>query len=232
MAQGMVVVTGNFEEGQVAWALAEALARGQQATLCVGRHPQRVAAAVARLRALTQGGWVEGEVLDLANPARYTHLRRWARQVPLQGVLHAAGGLHHVKPASEVTLEEFHSEVEANLTTTFLIGQWALEAMAEGGGFVAFSRLGSPRAQMVAYNAAKAGLEAVVRTLALEGRPRRLRFNAVAPGLIATRANTEALRPASLQGWTRLEDVVRVALWLLGEQSAGVNGQVVAVGGG
>lgn len=228
----MVVITGNFDQGQVAWALAEALAREQQTILCVGRHRQRVEAAVARLRALAPGVGVEGEVLDLADPASYARLNHWAQQAPLQGVLHAAGGLHYVKPAGEVAIEEFHREVAANLTTTFLIGQWALGALTEGGSFVAFSRLGSPKAQMVAYNAAKAGVEAVIRTLALEGRPRKLRFNAVAPGLIATQANLEALRPSSLQGWTRLEDVVRVALWLLGAQSAGVNGQVVAVGSG
>lgn len=232
MAEGTVVVTGNFEEGQVAWALAEALARTQRAVLCVSRHRQGVEAAVARLRALAPGGWVEGEALDLADPASYARLHRWVPQGSVQGVLHAAGGLHYVKPASEVTLEEFRREVEANLTTTFLIGQWALGALATGGGFVAFSRSGSPKAQMLAYNAAKAGLEAVIHTLALEGRPRQLRFNAVAPGLIATKSNIEALSPTSLQGWTRLEDVVRVALWLLGAQSAGVNGQVVAVGSG
>ncbi len=99
------------------------------------------------------------------------------------------------------------------------------------GSFVAFSRAGKDQTKMAAYNAAKAGVDALIRTFALEARPRHVRFNAIAPGLVTTARNLDQIKPDSTTKWAAISDVVRVATWLAGSSSAGITGQVLPVMG-
>jgi len=84
---------------------------------------------------------------------------------------------------------------------------------------------------MVAYNCAKAGVEALTRTLALEGRDHGIRVNAVAPGLVDTESNIEAMKPKDLKKWAKREDIARVVVFLASDASAGITGQTLAVTG-
>jgi NAD(P)-dependent dehydrogenase (short-subunit alcohol dehydrogenase family) len=84
---------------------------------------------------------------------------------------------------------------------------------------------------MVAYNCAKAGIEALTRTLALEGRDSGIRVNAVAPGLVDTASNIAAMKPSDLKRWTKREDIADTVVFLASPAAAGITGQVVAVTG-
>jgi len=96
---------------------------------------------------------------------------------------------------------------------------------------VNFARAGGPQANMVAYNCAKAGVEALTRTLALEGRDAGIRVNAIAPGLVDTESNIAAMKPKDLKRWARREDIARVALFLASDAAAGITGQVIPITG-
>jgi NAD(P)-dependent dehydrogenase (short-subunit alcohol dehydrogenase family) len=103
---------------------------------------------------------------------------------------------------------------------------------AGGGSIINFSRAGTPQANMVAYNCAKAGVDALTRTLALEGRDHGIRVNAIAPGLVDTTSNIEAMKPKDLKKWAKREDIARVAVFLASDASAGITGQTIPVTGG
>ena len=73
-----------------------------------------------------------------------------------------------------------------------------------------FARAGLSQANMVAYNCAKAGIEALTRTLALEGREFGIRVNAVAPGLVDTASNIAAMKPKDTK---RPNEKILLTLW-------------------
>ncbi|MFI5461198.1 MAG: SDR family NAD(P)-dependent oxidoreductase [Isosphaerales bacterium] len=84
----------------------------------------------------------------------------------------------------------------------------------------------------MAYNCAKAGIEALTRTLALEGRDSAIRVNAVAPGLVDTASNIDTMKPKDLKRWTKREDIAETVVYLASQRAAGITGQVIAVTGG
>lgn len=230
MAETAIMVTGNMTRGQVGFALAEGLLAQGQRVYIVGRRAERVGEAALELQ---KGGTVWGGVADLSRPEGIRSLEDdlKAKDVAIKAVIHSAGGLHYYQEAKTLSFDQYQNELQANLTTVFLLGQWALTHLPAGGSFVAFSRAGQAQANMAAYNAAKAGVDALVRTFALEARERDIRFNAVAPGLVTTKSNLDQMKPESTKKWARLEDVVRVAIWLAGNDSAGITGQVIPVTG-
>ena len=81
---------------------------------------------------------------------------------------------------------------------------------------------------MVAYNCAKAAIEALTQTLALEGRDAKIRVNAVAPGLVDTASNLAAMKPKDLAKWAKREDIAQV---LASDAAAGITGQILPVAG-
>ena len=105
-------------------------------------------------------------------------------------VSNAASGV--LKPALEMTLKHWRWCLETNALALNLLAQRAVPLMREGASIIAMSSLGASRA-MPDYGfigASKAALESLVRTLAQELGPRRIRVNAVSAGVV----DTDALR--------------------------------------
>jgi NAD(P)-dependent dehydrogenase (short-subunit alcohol dehydrogenase family) len=102
---------------------------------------------------------------------------------------------------------------------------------AGGGAIINFARAGLAQANMVAYNCAKAGIEALTRTFALEGRDFGIRVNAIAPGLVDTASNITAMKPKDLKRWAKRDEIANAVVFLASPAAAGITGQVVAVTG-
>ena len=105
-------------------------------------------------------------------------------------VSNAASGV--LKPALEMTLKHWRWCLETNALALNLLAQRAVPLMRDGASIIAMSSLGASRA-MPDYGfigASKAALESLVRTLAQELGPRRIRVNAVSAGVV----DTDALR--------------------------------------
>ena len=105
-------------------------------------------------------------------------------------VSNAASGV--LKPVLEMTLKHWRWCLETNALALNLLAQRAVPLMREGASIIAMSSLGASRA-MPDYGfigASKAALESLVRTLAQELGPRRIRVNAVSAGVV----DTDALR--------------------------------------
>jgi 3-oxoacyl-[acyl-carrier protein] reductase len=160
---------------------------------------------------------------------------------PIGSFVYAAG-LQSELELSAMTLEEFRRITDASLTGCFLTARALAPRMVGGGAIVAFSSgLGTRgMAHGPHYAAAKAGVVALVKSLALELGP-RLRVNAVAPGPIRSRmvdgmdADRMAGRGLDAIPLGRIgepDDVVGPVLFLLGAGSAYMTGAVLHVNGG
>jgi len=148
-------------------------------------------------------------------------------------LVNLAGGLTRYKPAVEHSLDDWTSELNNNLLSAFLTSRAIFPHMqkAESGAIINFARSGLPQANMVAYNCAKAGIEALTRTFALEGRDFGIRVNAVAPGLVDTASNIAAMKPKDLSRWAKRDEIAEVVVFLASPAAAGVTGQVLAATG-
>lgn len=225
------IVTGVSSDGQVGQAVAKALAdNGARLTICA-RTRSKVEARAAELEAA--GATVLAQVGSLTDEAAVQRildetLNAYGR---IDIVVNLAGGLTRYKPLVEVTLEDWRAEVDNNLLSAFLMSRAAFSHLqaAGGGVIINFARAGQAQPNMVAYNCAKAGIEALTRTLALEGRDLGIRANAIAPGLVDTASNIAAMKPKDMKHWTKREDIAETVAFLASPDASGITGQTIAV---
>ncbi|MDC6130107.1 SDR family oxidoreductase, partial [Burkholderia gladioli] len=117
--------------------------------------------------------------------------------------------------------------------------------MEDGASLVLMSSVAASTGQvgMTAYSAAKAGIEGLVRSLACELAPRRIRVNAIAAGAVRTAMHERLTRgspdeavaayeSSHLLGFGEPEDVAGAALFLLSGASRWITGTALAVDGG
>ena len=229
----VAIVTGVSGDGQVGQAVARALAEnGVQLAICartqsnVEARAQELRQAGARVLAMAGALTDEDQVRRLINDTVSEYGR-------IDIVVNLAGGLTRYKPSVEHTLDDWRAEVDNNLLSAFLTLRAAFPLLqAAGEGItINFARAGHPQANMIAYNCAKAGIEALTRTLALEGKDLGIRVNAIAPGLVDTASNIAAMKPKDLKRWTKRKDIAATVLFLASPAAAGITGQVIAVTG-
>jgi NAD(P)-dependent dehydrogenase (short-subunit alcohol dehydrogenase family) len=238
MTERVVVVTGVGGQGQIGFAVAEAFAARGARVLIASRGPE------VEERARELGHGVVAVAADLADPMGAEQVvaavrERWGR---LDVLVNVAGGLTVMKPIAETEPAEWRREMDANAGTTYALTRAALPLLRESGGVVVnFASPAGERAMagLGAYSAAKAGVIALTRALALEEGPRGVRVNAVAPGLVDTAQNREwAGDPDAGEGdggtsstrpMVRREQVVDAVLFLASDAASGVNGEVLRV---
>jgi NAD(P)-dependent dehydrogenase (short-subunit alcohol dehydrogenase family) len=157
-------------------------------------------------------------------------------------VANAGGGV--ASPIVDHSLADWQQVLDVTLTGTFLTVKAAARVMADGGSIVAIASLNAvqPARRMAAYCAAKAGVVALVDVAALELGARRIRVNAIAPGLIRTPA-TEALwgLPGMVESYrdnTALgrhgmpDDIAAAVAFLASDDAAFITGTTLLVDGG
>ncbi|HKZ95458.1 MAG TPA: SDR family NAD(P)-dependent oxidoreductase [Hyphomicrobiaceae bacterium] len=227
------MVTGVSGGGQIGHATAKALAASGALLAICARTQSNVEARAAELR--QAGARVLAVAASLSDETQVRQLidatlREYSR---IDILVNLAGGLTRYKPAVEHSLEDWTSELNNNLLSTFLASRAVFPHLqaAGGGAIVNFARAGLPQANMVAYNCAKAGIEALTRTFALEGKDSGIRVNAVAPGLVDTASNIAAMKPQDLKRWAKREDIAETVAFLASPAAAGITGQVIAVTG-
>ena len=227
------VVTGVSHEGQVGAAVAQALANEGAALAICARTASNVEARAAEIR--KTGARVLSVTASLAEESGAKQLIDAAMKEygKIDILVNLAGGLTRYKPAVEHSLEDWNTELDNNLRSAFLVSREVFPHMqaAGAGVIINFARAGLSQPNMVAYNCAKAAIEALTRTLALEGRDSGIRANAVAPGLVDTASNIAAMKPKDLKRWTKRDDIAAAVVFLASPAAAGITGQVVAVTG-
>jgi NAD(P)-dependent dehydrogenase (short-subunit alcohol dehydrogenase family) len=229
----VALVTGVSHDGQVGQAVAKALAGKGAALAICARTQSNVDARAKELR--QAGALVLPLAANLTDESQVSQLvkRTLDEYKKINILVNLAGGLTRYKSAVEHSLDDWNHELGNNLLSAFLTSRAVFPLMRDAGGgtIINFARAGLSQANMVAYNCAKAGVEALTRTLALEGRDFGIRVNAVAPGLVDTASNIAAMKPKDMKRWAKREDIAEAVAFLASDASAGITGQMIPVTG-
>lgn len=165
-------------------------------------------------------------------------------------VLFGNAGILPLGTAWETSLETWQSCIDVNLSGNFLLAKYGIPAlMQSGGGVLLFtaSELGLVGATaVVAYCASKGGLINMARALAVDCAPHNIRVNCLVPGPISTPMSVHGFQQASdpqeaeraqlnavpLKRMGSAEEIARVALFLVSDDSSYMTGSIVVADGG
>jgi 3-oxoacyl-[acyl-carrier protein] reductase len=157
-------------------------------------------------------------------------------------------GIYKFAPLEEITPEHFHEMFDLNVLGLILASREAVKHFGPAGGsIINISSVVSTTAppNWSVYNATKAAVDAVTRTLAKELGPRKIRVNSINPGLVETEGTTSAGTTADDSDIRKLveantplgrvgqpQDIAPAAVFLASDDSRWITGETLYIAGG
>ena len=240
----VALVTGG--NGGIGLGMAQGLANAGAAILVAGRNDEKNAAAVATLvESGSDAAAATADVTDEAAVAAMVEaaLSRWGRL----NILVNNAGINIRKEPQELSLDEWRSVLDTNLTSAFLCSQAVYPYMAANGGGKIIN-IGSMMsifgaAFAPAYASSKGGIVQLTKATATAWAKHNIQVNAVLPGWIDTdltrrgRREVEGLHERALARtpagrWGEPADMAGIAVFLSGPASDFVTGAAIPVDGG
>jgi NAD(P)-dependent dehydrogenase (short-subunit alcohol dehydrogenase family) len=222
--------------GQVGELVAVAGAHAGARVALLGRDARELAGRVESIALSVPGARLLTHRCDLADPAEVAtaaaHVGEWG-EGRVDALVVTAGGWIADGTVAEGSPDVWALALRANLDTAYLATRAFLPLLRLARGSIvhfasAAALPGGSAAGMAGYAAAKAGVIALVRAVAEEERAHGVRANALAPAAIRTASNEVAMGADAR--YVERDELARVVLWLLAEDSRGVTGQVLGLG--
>jgi 3-oxoacyl-[acyl-carrier protein] reductase len=240
----VALVTGGGRDigRSIAMKLAEAgaavainyNASGDRATALANEIEGRGGKAVA----------IQADVTQAADVARLVEQARTQLGDKIDILVNNAGGLIARKAIADMDEAFFDSVMDLNFKSLFLVTRAAMPHLADGGAIINLSSLaardgGGPGGHL--YAAAKGAVLTLTRGLSKELAPRRIRVNAVSPGLIDTTFHDLHTKPEARKATAARtsigreghpDDVANAVLFLASDASAYITGESIEINGG
>ncbi len=251
-------------EGQKALVTGGNSGIGQAVAIALGRAGADVVVNYVRSEAQAQEVVAEIEksgcraFAHQADVSQEDHVKamfeRMKNELGTIDILINNAGLQQDAPFEEMTLDQWNRVINVNLTGQFLCAREAVrefkrrgvvpEVSCAAGKIICMSSVHEiiPWAGHVNYAASKGGVMLMMKSIAQEVAPYRIRINSIAPGAIRTPINTDAWQtPEAYEALMTLvpykrigepEDIGRAAVWLASDYADYVNGTSLYVDGG
>ena len=240
----VAIVTGG--NGGIGLGMARGLASAGATIVIAARNLEKSRAAVAELKG--RGGAASAIGVDVTQEAAVSALI--TQTVEHHGrldILVNNAGTNIRYPAHELTIAQWHTVIDTNLTSAFLCARAAYPALKRGGGGKIIN-IGSMMSIFgasfaPAYAASKGGIVQLTRSLASAWARDNIQANAVLPGWIDTDLTRGAreqvpglhenvLRRTPAGRWGVIDDLAGVAVFLASPASDFVSGAAIPVDGG
>ncbi|MDQ6830095.1 MAG: SDR family oxidoreductase [Gemmatimonadota bacterium] len=241
----------------IGFGIAQLLSSLGAHAVLASRKPAHLDASVASLRAA--GGSASSVLVDVRDPERVRQMVEEVRgeQGRIDLLVNNAAGNFYA-PSETLSPNAWRSVIEIDLYGTFYCSQAVMPAMREqgGGAIVSISMTLHYRGwpQMAHATAAKAGVDALTKTLAVEWAPHHIRVNAVAPGPVPTEGVRKAFAPPNdavpdlfavnramddyarkripLGRWGSPRDIANAVIFLASPAARWITGAILVVDGG
>ena len=239
--------------GKVAFITGAGTGIGRATAILFAREGAKVAvadvdAAAADETAQLAGNEAMAILTDVTDPdSLQKAIRATVDKFGRLDVLHnnAGGSTAQDDTAVNAPIEEFWRAIKLDLFGTFLGCRFGIPELIKAGGGSVINMSSNVALMGVAgrdcYTAAKGGIAAITRSLAVAYAPQRVRVNAIAPSatmtdrvkrLIAGNAALTRLADSHLLGLIEPSDIANAALYLASDDSRMVTGQVLPVDSG
>lgn len=243
--KGKVAVVTGASKG-IGAAIAEHLA-AEGASVVVNYASSKAGAEAVVKRITQRDGQAIAVQADVSKP---TDVKRLFAQTKASfgelDVLVNNAGIYQFAPLDDISPEHFHRQFDLNVLGLLLATQEAVKHLDSAGGSIinissVVATLAPPNVSV--YSGTKAAVNAITRSLAQELGPRKIRVNAINPGMVETEGThaqgiTESAMRKQIEANTPLgrigkpEDIAPAVVFLASSESDWLTGETLYISGG